>query len=946
MLIGALASEEPLAQRMLRVRSRPDRERSIHQVTCGVLAALLGDAHESEVALIRARGEGRRDLEFLIELTWAFTFVETGRNAARAAVHLGRAQEELRASGDPAGEAILLLLQAQALTAERRPEGAREIAGEGQRSIPLGDEYAALRAYASTVCASLALDASDPDAAERELSSVAVIRSGILAARSDVLRARLRFARGGDPRESALDLDKAINSFTVLGAMRDLGLAYLERALQAGRDPGGAPGRWLARAQTQLANVGGQSDLQAIRRAWSALEKRISDRGEPGAKAIGRLRERQIQIKGVVRECPPCHEISTCQINSSLEGAVAALSQAEDHLSGALEHSMADRTRMGQLAAATHELASIFEYDELLVAIPRLALVVSAATGAQLVRASDESLETLGASGADVSLRGEALARRVLQAFSADGSPVREGLESITVVPVGPREGGFALVVECHSPGATIGERDLEQLAVYASFANISLVRASGRTALREAAARDAATLAAIGDGVLATDRSGTVRALNQAAATAMGVKREEAVGRRLRDLPGLSALAYALAGAPSGVEVVPLPRGEMVVRRHGYEGGVVAILRDLATEHTIAKRVVGSMARFTFERLVGEHPSFMEVVETARRAASSELPILITGESGTGKELLAQAIHNASGRASAPFLGVNVTAIPRELVESELFGYEGGTFTGARAGGMAGKFELSGRGTLLLDELGDMPLEIQGKLLRVLQERVVQRLGSVSDVQVKARVIATTHRNLEQAVAEGKFRLDLYHRLRVVHLRIPPLRERKGDILLIAEHQLRLHAENARRRLIKLSAEVADALEAYSWPGNVRELCNVIESEASLLPPEEDVISRVPRSLLQSPLRSIARAASTDGVLPLEEVERRACAEALQHYSGNVARAAQALGVAKTTLYAKMKRYGLAEGGEKGGRESAARIHPSPPRVSPIRRLATVGGD
>jgi transcriptional regulator with PAS, ATPase and Fis domain len=433
------------------------------------------------------------------------------------------------------------------------------------------------------------------------------------------------------------------------------------------------------------------------------------------------------------------------------------------------------------------------------------------------------------------------------------------------------------------------------------------------------------------------------VRALNQAAATAMGVKREEAVGRRLRDLPGLAPLAYALAGAPSGVEVVPLPRGEVVVRRHGYEGGVVAILRDLATEHTIAKRVVGSMARFTFERLVGEDPAFAEVVETARRAASSELPILITGESGTGKELLAQAIHNASGRASAPFLGVNVTAIPRELVESELFGYEGGTFTGARSGGMAGKFELAGRGTLLLDELGDMPLEIQGKLLRVLQERVVQRLGSVSDVQVKARVIATTHRNLEEAVSEGKFRLDLYHRLRVVHLRIPPLRERKRDILLIAEHQLRLHAENARRRPLKLSADVADALEAYAWPGNVRELCNVIESEASLLPPDEEVIARVPRSLLQSSSsRPTERAASTDGVQTLEEVERRACAEALQHYSGNVARAAQALGVAKTTLYAKMKRYGLAEVAER--REAPARFQPSPARVSPLRRLATVG--
>jgi transcriptional regulator with PAS, ATPase and Fis domain len=353
-------------------------------------------------------------------------------------------------------------------------------------------------------------------------------------------------------------------------------------------------------------------------------------------------------------------------------------------------------------------------------------------------------------------------------------------------------------------------------------------------------------------------------------------------------------------------------------------------------------------MARFTFERLVGEDPAFLEVIDTARRAATSDLPILITGESGTGKELLAQAIHNASGRASAPFLGVNVTAIPRELVESELFGYEGGTFTGARSGGMAGKFELAGRGTLLLDELGDMPLEIQGKLLRVLQERVVQRLGSVSDVQVRARVIATTHRDLEKAVSDGKFRLDLYHRLRVVHLRIPPLRERKGDILKIAEHQLRVHAESTRRRPIRLAHDVAVALEAYDWPGNVRELCNVIESEASLLTSDEEVISRIPHSLLQSPARPVERAgaaSTSDGIMSLEEMERRLCAEALQHFSGNVARAAQALGVAKTTLYAKMKRYGLA-GLEKSGRDPAAKVQPTPARVSPVRRLVSVGGD
>jgi sigma-54 dependent transcriptional regulator, acetoin dehydrogenase operon transcriptional activator AcoR len=913
---------------MLQARTGPEALRSSLHLTCAVLAALLGDAHESEVALLRARGEGTGDLDFLIETAWAFVFVETG-HPARAAAHLARARESRAGREDPADAPILLLLQAQAWLGERGVAAARAVAAEGQRSVPAGEEQCALRTYASIVCASLALEGGDHDAAERHLAIAAEMRSGILAARADVLRGRLCFARTGDAVSSALDLDRAINRFTVIGALRDLALAYLERAQQAVLDPGGSPGRWLARAQALLAEVGGPIDLQLLRRAWASLEQHLPERENPEATVVGKLRERRHALKGAVdRQCPPCLEVAPCEINTELEGALGTLSQAEEHLSAALEHAIVDRTRMGQLAAATHELASIDEYGELLGAVPRLALVVCPGTGTQLVRLRvDGSLETLGSSGAGLARRGAALEERVREAFQAGGPQSRERAvaDSFAVVRLGPEKGRLALVLERDAPSASIGERDLEQLAVYASFAAVSILRASSRAALHEAAARDAATLAAIQDGILVVDPGGTIRSLNQSAAAALGMQRENAVGRKLRDLPGLSPLGFALASAPGAVEVVPLPRGEMVVRAHAYEGGIVAILRDLATEHTIAKRVVGSMARFTFERLVGEDPAFLETIATARRAAASDLPILITGESGTGKELLAQAIHNASGRAAAPFLGINVTAIPRDLVESELFGYEGGTFTGARASGRAGKFELAGRGTLLLDEIGDMPAEIQGKLLRVLQERVVQRLGSVADVQVRARVIATTHRDLGQAVALGHFRLDLYHRLRVVHLEIPPLRARKGDILRIAERQLRAYAERTRHAVLQLSPAVAAALEAYQWPGNVRELVNVVESEASLLPPGEKVISQIPQALLQAAAARPAeqRAPGDAGILSLDEVERRACGDALQRCSGNVARAAQALGVAKNTLYSKMKRWNL--GGPEGAPAAAA---------------------
>src|SRR4051812_18209451 len=404
---------------MLQARTQPDPRESSAHLTCAVLAALLGDAHESEVALIRARGEGRRDLDFLIEATWAFAFVETG-HPARAAVHLARAREARECCDDPADAPILLLLEAQASLAERGAAASRALAIEGQRAVPSGSDHLALRSYAAIVCAGLALDDGDFGAAERNLA-IEGMRTGILAARADVLRGRLRFARTADAHASALDLDRAINRLTVIGALRDLALAYIERALQAGIDPGGAPGRWLGRAQSLLANVGGPNDLQALRRAWVALERRLPHSPEPaGTRVVGELRERRDALKdALVRECAPCLETAPCRINTEMEGALGTLSQAEEDLSAALEHSILDRTRMGQLAAATHELASIEEYDAVVGAIARLALVVCPGTAALVVRARpDASLETLAASGTGIARRGDLVAERVREALS------------------------------------------------------------------------------------------------------------------------------------------------------------------------------------------------------------------------------------------------------------------------------------------------------------------------------------------------------------------------------------------------------------------------------------------------------------------------------------------------------------------------------------------------
>jgi transcriptional regulator with PAS, ATPase and Fis domain len=338
-----------------------------------------------------------------------------------------------------------------------------------------------------------------------------------------------------------------------------------------------------------------------------------------------------------------------------------------------------------------------------------------------------------------------------------------------------------------------------------------------------------------------------------------------------------------------------------------------VATVRDLSAEPAAVQHA-GRAGRYTFENIVGKHPALLQVVENAKRAAQLDLPILISGESGTGKEQLAQAIHNASSRSSAPFVGINVIAIPRELLESELFGYEGGAFTGARSSGRAGRFEEAGRGTLLLDEIGDMPLDMQGKLLRVLQERVVHRVGGSRDLPVRARVIATTNSDLEQAVRTGRFRLDLFHRLRVMHLHLPALRERRGDVPLLVEHHLRLRAERMHGSAVTIEPAVLAAMEAYDWPGNVRELLNLVENELGLLPAGKSTLSVIPGAL-RRPAAASWTGSSASGppaegeAVQLSEIVRRACQDALARHGGNVTSAARALGIAKGTLYRQMGR-------------------------------------
>jgi DNA-binding NtrC family response regulator len=327
----------------------------------------------------------------------------------------------------------------------------------------------------------------------------------------------------------------------------------------------------------------------------------------------------------------------------------------------------------------------------------------------------------------------------------------------------------------------------------------------------------------------------------------------------------------------------------------------------EAAAERFLAPREAKDEKATTFEG-VGGSPSFCSLLARAQRVAQTDADVLIEAESGTGKELVARLIHRASLRANGPFVAVNCSAFPDNLLESELFGHVRGAFTGAN-NTKPGKFELADGGTLLLDEIGEMPASLQPKLLRVLQEREVDRLGDTRTVSVNVRVIATTNRSLKSLVDTGRFRADLYYRLNVVPLTIPPLRERRDDILPLAEHFLRKHEPKAQQGTFRITAPLAAQLESHDWPGNVRELENFVRralalSSGTLLGPQ---MLDTSIEMAQDESVNAAGAAGT-----LQNMERQLLQKTLAATGGNRTRAAELMGVSLRTVRNKIREYGL----------------------------------
>jgi transcriptional regulator with PAS, ATPase and Fis domain/tetratricopeptide (TPR) repeat protein len=482
--------------------------------------------------------------------------------------------------------------------------------------------------------------------------------------------------------------------------------------------------------------------------------------------------------------------------------------------------------------------------------------------------------------------------------------------------------------------GGVFAERDLDLLSIFAAQA--ATILENGRVAeeLRLAARTRTATLEAISDGVLKIVASGVVTMVNAAALRMLGISAGTDLRQlRLASFPDLAFLGGCIArGEDFDGRVVRVASGELLVNGRIVRGddggieGIVVTLTEMKRATSLAQKIVGSPARFTFGDIIGSSGALRRRLQLAEAAARSDSNVLVTGESGTGKELLAQAIHNAGPRASGPFVGINCAAIPRELLESELFGYEAGAFTGAKRGGHPGKFELAEGGTILLDEIGDMPLEMQAKLLRVLQEKRVQRLGGTKEIPLDTRVIATTNRDLTEDVERGRFRQDLFYRLRVIHVELPPLRQRPEDIPVLVEHFLQLFSARMGKQVRGVTPYVLDVLLAYPWPGNIRELEHVLEGEVNLATPSQELLHEVPVMLesartrpggvrLPAPPAELAqgtldRFTPPGGVVSLEESEKQLLLAALTQHKGSVPDVARALGVSRGTVYNKMKKF------------------------------------
>jgi PAS domain S-box-containing protein len=435
-------------------------------------------------------------------------------------------------------------------------------------------------------------------------------------------------------------------------------------------------------------------------------------------------------------------------------------------------------------------------------------------------------------------------------------------------------------------------------------------------------------------NGIMVTDAHGYITHFNKPYGQFLGLDPHAQIGRHCTEVientrmhivaqTGIAEInqPHRIKGQDMVVQRIPITKGGRVIAVFGQVMFKdVREVRKLADKLSLLESKVEfyekellslRSTRYTFDSLFARCPAMLALKEEALRATATNLPVLITGESGTGKEVFAQAIHQASPRRLHPFVRINCAVIPKDLLESELFGYERGAFTGAASEGKAGKFELAHNGTVFLDEIGDLPLEMQPKLLRVLEEKEFERVGGTVLLRTDFRLISATNQDLTAMLSKGRFRKDLFYRLSVIPLHIPPLRERREEIVPLAYDLLQRAIDHPAVAALKISPRAQRALQDHDWPGNVRELLNVLERAVSNLEGNTIDLADLPFCRHSSTAAAPSRGAASLKSLGAQ-TEREAILGALKTTAYNKAEAAEMLGIHRTSLYKKMRKHRL----------------------------------
>jgi len=430
-----------------------------------------------------------------------------------------------------------------------------------------------------------------------------------------------------------------------------------------------------------------------------------------------------------------------------------------------------------------------------------------------------------------------------------------------------------------------------------------------------------------ISDGLIVIDKEGKITHLNSIAGKILGKESHEAIGKPIDKLIRTNFSLFDILNNRKGYlekEITITPFGskesfqyllteKLVEDYEGKSQGIMALFKEMKKVHKLVGGIIGSKPQLNFSNIIGNNEKIKRAVNLAKVASISSCKILIQGESGTGKEIFAQAIHNNSNRRDKPFIAINCAAIPRDLVESELFGYEEGAFTGAKRGGRPGKFELAESGTLFLDEIESMPLESQPKLLRVIESNQLMRIGGNKIITTDVRIISSTNQDLLLAIKKGNFREDLLYRINTVTVDITPLRERKDDIPILVKYICNKIGRRVNKNNIEIDKKVLEVLCEYNWPGNIRELENALESAIILSKNNKITMDAINENIKYFKANN-PNPRDNNKAGPLIDLEKEAILKTLEDAKDNISKASKTLGIDRSTLYRKIKKYKISK--------------------------------